>query len=149
MNINKEALRQEFLKLEKQNLIYSKDAYNLYFEQAKLDRSSSLDDQDRSQAKQAGLLAEHFECPIHNHEIAIEKLTHLNLQKTNIVESGAFVRFNNKNFLVGIASGSITYNNQQFIGLSTNSPNYQEIEGRTKGEEFMFNGKAIKIEDIQ
>lgn len=149
MNFNKEALRQEFLKLESRNLIYSKEAYNLYLEQAKLDRSSSLDDQERSQAKQAGLLAEHFECPIHNHEIAIEKLTRLNLKKTDVVESGALVKFSNKYFLVGIASGTITISNQQFIGLSTNAPIYQEIEGRTKGEEFLFNGKAMLIEDVQ
>lgn len=149
MNYDKEILRREFLKLENKNLIYSENAYKLYLSQAKLDNGSTIDQHDHSLAKQAGILAEHFECPIHNHEVAIEKLTKLDLQKKAEVEPGALIKFNNKYFLIGIASGSVTVNNQNFIGLSTNAPIYKEIEGRTKGEEFVFNGKTIKIEDVQ
>lgn len=149
MQFNKEVLRQEFFKLENENLLYSRKTYEDYLGLAKLDRDRTIDDQDRSQAQQAGLLAEHFECPLHDHEVAIKKLENLNLSKKVVVEPGALVKFNKKYFLVGIASGSVKLDNEQFIGLSTNAPIFNEIEGLSVGEEFIFKGNKIKIEDIQ
>lgn len=149
MQYNKEELRQEFYKLENQNLLFSRNSYNVFLGLAKIDRDRAIDDQDRSQAKQAGLLAEHFECPLHDHEVALKKLRQLNLSKKDVVEPGALVKFNKKYFLIGIASGSVKVGNEQFIGLSTNAPIFKEIEGLGKDDEFEFNGKTLKIEDVQ
>ncbi len=149
MIFNKQSLRNAFLKLENKNLIYSKETYDLYLQQAKIDRTGSVDDQDKSLAKQSGLLAEHFECPVHNHEEAIKKLTHLDLSKKDTVAPGAIIKINNKYFFVGIASGSVIFEQEKFIGLSTNAPIYQEIEGLSKGDGFVFNGKELKVDDVQ
>ena len=104
MKINKLAIRDQLLVLEEKSLGYAQQHYQDYLQNARLNRSESIDDHDRSQAEQSGVLAKHFDCPIHAHEKMIGIIKTIDLGAKDVVEPGAVVRFNDRNFVISVAS---------------------------------------------
>jgi hypothetical protein len=64
------------------------------------------------------------------------------------VSQGAVVVTNHNNFFVSASLEQFTVDRHLYVGISTSSPIYQAMQGKTKGETFAFNGTAYKIKDI-
>lgn len=77
------------------------------------------------------------------------QLKSLNPLVTNsIVEPGAIVMTNHLNFYISVPTDKIVIKEVSFIGISMKSPIYAVMQGKKKGDEFVFNETNYSILDI-
>lgn len=136
------------LGLEQVRLQYAKTSYEDYLETARIDRSRTVDDQDRSQAEQSGVLAAAFDCPIHTHEETIKKLGALEFGENDQVEPGAVVKFNNRNFVISVATDAFTCQGEEFIGISEEAPIFQAMADLSVNDSFSFNEQEFQLDAV-
>ena len=80
----------------------------------------------------------------------IEKVMH-QLGKVGIslasetIRLGSIVETNQSNFFMSISVGKLETNNLIYLGVAPNSPIGMCLLGKTKGDQFNFNGKVYKI----
>ena len=80
----------------------------------------------------------------------IEKVMH-QLGKVDIslasetIRLGSIVETNQSNFFMSISVGKLETNNLIYLGVAPNSPIGMCLLGKTKGDQFNFNGKVYKI----
>ena len=80
----------------------------------------------------------------------IEKVMH-ELGKVGIslasetIRLGSIVETNQSNFFMSISVGKLETNNLIYLGVAPNSPIGMCLLGKTKGDQFNFNGKVYKI----
>ena len=148
MNINKTAIRDKMLSLQEAQLRYAEKQYADYLQNAMIDRIDVTDDQDRSQAQQNSVFARSFECPLHNHEEAIGKVRAINFDEKTVVEPGSIIKFNDKNFVVSVASSQFEYQGQMYIGISTEAPIYKAMKGSSAGDTFEYGGQEYRVQAV-
>jgi hypothetical protein len=61
---------------------------------------------------------------------------------------GAIVITNHHTFFISASLEKITVDGHVYIGISTHSPIYKTMEGKTKGDTFTYNNVHYKIKDI-
>lgn len=64
------------------------------------------------------------------------------------VTLGAIVITNHYTFFISASLEKIIIDSHVYIGISTHSPIYKAMEGKTKGETFLFDNIHYKIKDI-
>ena len=136
------------LGLEQTRLQFAKTSYENYLETARIDRTRAVDDQDRSQAEQSGVLAAAFDCPIHTHEETIKKLSALEFGEKDEIESGAVVKFNNRNFVISVATDAFTCQGEEFIGISEEAPIFHAMAGLSADDSFSFNDQEFQLDAV-
>lgn len=84
-----------------------------------------------------------------NSELAtLENLkTHLTLP-LDLVALGAIVATNHHTFFVSASLERFQVEGRIYVGISTSSPIYQAMEGKSKGQTFTFKGRKYKINDV-
>jgi hypothetical protein len=75
-------------------------------------------------------------------------LNRIALAENNIVKLGSVVKTNVMNYFVSLSLGEIKTGGEKFIAISTNTPIYQLIAGKKKGETFSFRNQDVKILDV-
>lgn len=76
-------------------------------------------------------------------------LERIDIEKVcNSVGFGAVVVTDDKEFIICISLGKITFNNETIYGISLKVPLYKVMEGLEKGSSFEFNEKKYQIKDI-
>ena len=148
MKTDKEKIKQTILSLEKEKLKYVEESYKEYLSSAKLDSSEIIDDQSRSLAQQNSALAAQFECPLHNHEEAINKVSKIDFSKKDQVQLGAIVDIGEKSFVVSVATGAFKVDDISYIGISENAPIFKAMEGSHEGDSFEINGREFTINKL-
>jgi hypothetical protein len=146
--MDKSRIRDRLLSLEAHELQDTQAAYSEYVAGAHIDTDGAVDDQDHSQAAQARNLSEAFECPLHDHLAKIELLKRIDFGPKSRVEAGAVVKFDDRYYVVGVATGRFCCDDQPFMGISTQAPIYAELEDRRAGESFMFKGREHLIQEV-
>lgn len=148
MRVAKDVLKTTMLGLEADQLQASREAYSTYLENARLDRTESLDSQDLSQAVQSGRYAEAFDAPIHNHERAIEQIEALDFGTVDVVGPGAVVLWNGQNFVIVALTQEFECQGQTFMGISCDAPITAALLGKSAGDAFEVNGISQVIDDV-
>lgn len=69
-------------------------------------------------------------------------------QENNTAEPGAVVVTDKRIFYIAVSSELITVEETELFGISTRAPLYKVMAGKTKGEQFEFNGTVYKVLDI-
>jgi predicted aspartyl protease len=81
-------------------------------------------------------------------------LTLAGLQKINgaiesdTVRYGAVVMTDVQNLFVSVSLGQVKFEGDTFVAISIQSPLYQVMEGKKKGDSFEFRGRTFKINEI-
>ncbi len=52
------------------------------------------------------------------------------------------------NFVVAVPEHQFEVNDEKYTGISTKSPLYEALEGKTEGESIEFNGQNVKISQV-
>lgn len=63
-------------------------------------------------------------------------------------DTGSLVITNNGKFYIAISTGTLIINGEAFVAVSSASPIGLLLKGRKAGDEFNFNGRHYRIEDI-
>lgn len=83
---------------------------------------------------------------------ALDALTFLKntpLKESNKVELGSLIETDSFLIYVGIATQKFTKNGKEIIGISTDAPIYNKLEGQTVGFPFEITGVSCKIVSIK
>lgn len=66
----------------------------------------------------------------------------------NAIGFGSLVITNQQNFFVAAGIGEFKYDGDKFFIISTQTPIYKEMEGKSEGETFEFRGRSYKIQEV-
>ena len=146
--MNKKSVLSTMLSLEEALLEHAKHDYADYLMSARIDRSEPVQSGDASQAEMASELAEAFDQPIHAHFDKIDKLKSLDFSTKTDVEEGAVVKLNNRYFVISISSAVFECEGESFMGISTDAPIYQPMEGLQTGDTFTFHQQKFEIQAV-
>jgi len=146
--MDKSRIRDRLLSLEAAELQDTGEAYREYVTGAHIDTGELTDAQDQSQAAQSRNLSEAFECPLHDHLEKINLLEKIDFGPKTKIEPGAVVKFDDRYYVIGVATGRFSYDGEPFIGISTQAPIYEQLEDRQEGELFRFNGHEHLIQEV-
>ncbi|CAN5226743.1 hypothetical protein BH09BAC1_BH09BAC1_05880 [soil metagenome] len=69
-------------------------------------------------------------------------------QVNSTVKHGALVMTDKTNLLVGVSIGKVIVEGKTVFTISTDSPLYQAMEGKKKGETFSFRDQSQKVIDV-
>jgi methionyl-tRNA formyltransferase len=61
---------------------------------------------------------------------------------------GSVVVTDTQNFFISISLGEISVDGKKYFAISTSTPLYKEMAGKTKGETFKFRDKKYRIERV-
>lgn len=78
----------------------------------------------------------------------LQTLYHTHDVSRDQVMPGAIVVTNHYTFFVSASLEQVTVDGHLYIGISTLSPIYKVMEGKTKGDTFSYNNVRYKIKDI-
>lgn len=146
--MDKSSIRDRLLSLEAHELQDTQEAYSEYVAGAHIETGGPIDGQDQSQAAQSRNLSEAFECPLHDHLAKIDLLKRIDFGPKTKVAAGAVVKFDDRYYVIGVATGRFSCNGQPFMGISTQAPIYEELEDREAGERFTFKGHEHLIQEV-
>lgn len=79
------------------------------------------------------------------------KSTLLNIHPSGVyeqVQTGSLVYTTQGNYYLSVSAGSFSIEGKTFVSLSAASPLGSKLVGLKKGSEFLFNGKSVRIEQI-
>ncbi len=70
------------------------------------------------------------------------------VETTEIVRLGALVKTNFANYFIAVSTGKITCDKVIYYAISPNSPIGKILLGKHKGDEVLFQGRNLKIEEV-
>lgn len=77
-----------------------------------------------------------------------QKFLKIKNKPTDKVKLGSLVITNKARFYISVSLGEFFFENTRFYAISTESPMYKIMAGKTEGEEFILNNIHQKIEKI-
>ncbi|MEZ5477930.1 MAG: hypothetical protein R3E95_10735 [Thiolinea sp.] len=146
--LDKTALRDAMLALEQNQLQVVKKNYLEFLQQARVDDSDGFDEDELSHALENSDMAELFDQPIHDHQDKILLLQQIDFSEKTQVEPGAVVKFNDRYFVISVATSRFEFDGKSFIGISSAAPIYAQIQDLEAGDFFSFNGKDTEIQAV-
>lgn len=146
--MNKTHVRTTMLSLTEDALKHAKQSYADFLRSAKIDRSEPVESGDAAMAESASDLAEAFDQPIHTHTEKLAKLEAIDFGPKNEVEEGAVVRLNGRYFVIAVPTAKFVCEDESFMGISTDAPIYQSMQGLVAGDEFSYGEQQFQIEQL-
>jgi hypothetical protein len=146
--MDKERIRQTMLGLEAERFACSRKNYLGYLAAARLDEDEAVVADEAAQAEFAGELTEAFDQPLHAHADKIARLRAIDFAPTSRVAEGAVVKFMKRWFVVAVATDRFECDGHMFMGISTEAPLYQAMEGQSAGDSFTFRGRTVTLEEV-
>ena len=147
--IDKKMLRTELLAIESMSISEAQSLYESFLRGARLDRSGSFDDGDRSQTAQNGTSAIQFEEQVHLHESHRKTIEAIDFSAKRKIEPGAVVKVNGRYFAVALPTPVMHLSGVEILGISTDAPLFKAMMGLHAGDTFEFNGKDVTVEEVQ
>lgn len=146
--MNKEAIKQRMLSLEADQLKSAREEYFEYVASARLNRAEPVDIDEQAQAELASDLSEAFDAAVHDHSDKIAALKLVDFGSKSKVEEGAVVKVGGRRFIVAISTARFSCHGEEFMGISTRAPIYDELEGKRAGDKITFNGRELLVEEV-
>lgn len=150
--MNKRHIRQEviahLIQLKQEEIDALQHSQDIYSEGADLDEESSLGYDDFAQQSQSTESAMNLEFRINQAVENLERFKSIQRDDAKGVQEGDVVFTSKVNFVIGLAFKDFEWDNEHFIGISTNAPIFEALEGKEEGDNFSFNGVDYTIEEI-
>jgi len=114
-----------------------------------LDQDSSTDENGESFKEQCHRDRDMYAIKFRDASAGLKSLNRINPEvETDIVRVGSIVFTNAQNLFISISLGQISCEGDNFVAISTQSPLYQSIEGKRKGDKFDFRGQKYTINEV-
>lgn len=146
--MNKDALKERLLKIENKLIAKAELNYHEFLTDNKLDSSEVEDVDDHSHQIANEEMTEIFDRQITEHREHLNQIKHLSFAPTDEIVLGAVVKINGKYFVVAVAEPKFEFEGKEFMGISVSAPIYNQLRGKKAGNEFIFNKKKFKIEEV-
>lgn len=146
--MDKLALKAFLLKIERESIGKAELNYSEYLEEIKHDWSGVEDIEDHSHVIESGEKTFQMESQILDHKKHLEIIDSISFEPMAAVDLGAVVKVNDKFFVVATAEPKFKFEGKTFMGISIGAPIYNLLRGKKVGDEFVFNGKTFKINEV-
>jgi hypothetical protein len=145
----KEQVLQASLLQQQESIKRLKETVQQVQESANEDTSGSSTDDSESMREQlhADLAMYSRQLDQANAAYAMLKLIDPN-QVNSTVKHGALVMTDKTNVLIGVSVGKVIVEGKTFFTISTESPLYQAMDGKKKGETFDFRDQKQTVQEI-
>ena len=144
----KEEIRNQIIEIQKQDLKNLQQMLKTHHEAADLDEESTLDPEDFSQQNQNFESVDILTKRITRSKQLLDNFLNLPVDGISEVEPGALVLTKSLNFYIGISAAQFRYEGKIYIGLNTDAPIYQALEGAKAGDTINFNGQEYEISEV-
>jgi len=146
--MNKDHVRTTMLSLTEDALKHAMQGYADYLKSAKIDRSEPVEAGEAAMAESASDLAEAFDQPVHTNTEKLDKLASIDFGPKIKVEEGAVVQLNGRYFVIAVPTAQFVCEGESIMGISTDAPIYQDMEGLSAGDKFSFGEQEFRIEQL-
>lgn len=146
---NKTHLQQTMLRLTEGHLHFAEETYAQYLAGAAGRGDEPGETDASSHAVNNAVLAQAFECPIHDHEEALSILRRINFNPRDTVGEGAAVRIDGRWFVIAVATNTFECDGQTYMGISTKAPIYAAIADAQAGDRVTFRQTELVIEEVR
>jgi hypothetical protein len=130
------------------NLAQLTQALDDYESASNIDESDTLDPEDLSQ--QTEFKEMHMRMKFHLEQVKAQltRLNELTNKKVGTVEAGAIVETNQNLLFIGVSCPAIPMDGKDILGISTETPIYATLRGKTKGDTFKMGKEEYVITAI-
>jgi hypothetical protein len=143
----KNGLLSECIKLQQQLVDAIKLSMKHAIESANMEPSA--EDNADSFREQCNMDRDMYSLKLRDATLALAGLQKINGDiDTDTVRMGAVVMTDVQNLFISVSLGQVKYEGDTFVAISTQSPLYQVMEGKRRGESFEFRGRKFNILDI-
>ncbi len=116
------------------NLAELNQALNDYESASNIDEGDTLDPEDFSQQSEFKEMQMRMQVQLDQVNGQLSRLQELGTKKTNTVEAGAIVETSHHLIFVGVAFPAIHVGGKELLGITTESPIYASLRGKTEGD---------------
>lgn len=143
LEIKNYLIQQEFAKVDQSDLNYSN-----YLCGKGRACDQVIDMGDKAQLNARTEISEKLDKHTQIHEKNLKFIKNLSFEPTSIIELGAIVETDKIFLIISTSIKPFEYDNKQFVGVSINAPLYKCLEGKTIGEECIYNDVKFVIRNI-
>ncbi len=150
--MNKKHIRkdviQHLIQLKSDEIAALVQSYKIYAEGADLDEESSLELDDFAQQSQSTDAARNIQIRINQATEDLNNFKALRPELIDEITEGNVVFTDKVNFVIGLSFKDFLWENNKFVGISTQAPIFEALVGKRDGDKIEFNGISYTIEEI-
>lgn len=147
--MDKQKLRAAMIQAAQSRTDYEEVKYEEFLSSHQPNDTEVRDMGDNSQYHASQELAETFHHQIHNDEEAVSLIESIDFGPKDKVEAGAVIQTPNLNLIVATSTPSFQFEGKKYVGISTQAPIYQAIQGKSIGDKCLYNNVDFTISNIQ
>lgn len=142
-----EILRSIRTMLER-NITEITQTLDTYRSSSDIDETDTHDPEDFSQQTESRDMVRLVQQQLDNAQAHLSRLENLADKNAETVEPGAIVKTDKNVFFIGVSFPSITEGEHEILGISPESPAYNTMRGKTKGDSFKLGNHEYTITGI-
>lgn len=146
--MNKENVKAKLLDLATAELEDARAAYDEHLQASKPVEDEAVTEDEQAQTWSEAEIAEALEGPMRIAEGKISTLEALDFGPKTMVEPGAIITLDGRQFVIGVSMDHFTCEGSELTGLSPQAPIYQAIEGLKASETAEFDGRDLTVEKV-
>ena len=131
------------------NLHELNHALNDYEAASNLDEGDTMDPEDLSQQTEYKEMQMRMRVQIDQTKAQIDRLKELSGKSTTTAENGAIVVTRKNEIFIGVSFATLHIDGKEVVGITTESPVYASLRGKSKGDTFKLGKEEYTIEAIQ
>ena len=136
------------INLKEEEIKALENSHKIFAESADLDEESVLQDDDFSKQDQSRDAARDLSLRINIAKENLANFKNVRPQLVDEITNGNVVLTNKVNFVIGLALKDFNWNDEKYIGISTDAPIFSELQFKKEGDLFSFNGEEYSIKEI-
>ena len=136
------------IKLRKEEIETLKATHQMYSDSLDLDEDSSLEVDDLVQQSRSTEDAIAIQLRIEEAQQELEVFINLEPELVPGITEGNVVITDQINMVIGLAFQQFKIDGEKFVGMSTQAPLYEFLEGKLEGDKIEFNGTEYIIQEI-
>lgn len=147
--MNKTELLQKIAEALESNILEITNALEDHKAASDMDEGDTRDMEDFSQQAEHKEMQYQMQIQLDNAQAGLNRLRELSGERVEEAISGALIETDNQWFLLGISFPAINLNSKEILGVSPESPAFQTIHGKQKGDTFKLGNNTYSILSVQ
>ena len=144
----KEKIKNKLIELQKKMIAEFEEKVTDVHSMVDIDEEDTHDPEDFSHQYEAGEMEQLVKSQLYRAKEKLNDLQNMSIEPSSIVESGAIVETDKRNFVIGFSSTPFEIDEKEFVGISKGAPVYAAMDGKKVGDSFEVGGTNYTIKNI-
>ncbi len=144
----KEEIKNKLIELQKKMIAEFEEKVQDVHSMVDIDEEDTHDPEDFSHQYEAGEMEQLVKSQLYRAKEKLNDLQNMSIEPSSIVESGAIVETDKRNFVIGFSSTPFEIDEKEFVGISKGAPVYAAMDGKKVGDSFEVGGTNYTIKNI-